>query len=548
MRLTDTTAARGVLLLAAILGLWNLWGYDLWAPDEPYFAEGAREMVVDGQWAVPHVNGAITTDKPPLFFWIIALLSLPSGHVSSLSARLPSALAALGSVALTMRMGRRLNGGAAGEAGGALAGLILATTHLHWDKARSAQIDALLAFLVLLALTAFAEFRGGAAGGRRAGLLFWGAAAAAVLAKGPVGLALPLGIALATLAVDRDLGAWRRFAPLAGPLLFAAVVGAWMAIATFGSGGAYSVWAAFREHVLDRAVFGMHHAQPPWYYLKVIPVQLLPWSGLIPGALLLAWHRRGDPADRFLLVFALFVVVFFSLSTEKRDLYVLPACPAFALLAARLVREVHAAGGTLHRRWVTVPQAIVGTALAVVGAALGAQAARLNPELPGPALPLGVALLLGGALMFGAAIGGHVRRSVLAGAAVAAAVYLVAATALLPALNPRNSARAFAQEVRRVTAAARAGGGEVLAYGLGNLPEAIAFYSDGVYLREVDDPSDLAAHLARDGAAYAVADVSRLASLPEAARARIVEMRAADLSRRRIALVANPAGAAVLPD
>ena len=59
---------RGILLLAAVLFLANLWGYDLWAPDEPYFAEGAREMVVDGEWAVPHVNGVVTTDKPPLFF------------------------------------------------------------------------------------------------------------------------------------------------------------------------------------------------------------------------------------------------------------------------------------------------------------------------------------------------------------------------------------------------------------------------------------------------------------------------------------------------
>ena len=85
------TTRRLVLLLAALLFLWNIWGYDLWAPDEPFFGEGAREMVVDGQWAVPHVNGMVTTDKPPLFFWLIAILSLPLGKVTSLTARLPSA-------------------------------------------------------------------------------------------------------------------------------------------------------------------------------------------------------------------------------------------------------------------------------------------------------------------------------------------------------------------------------------------------------------------------------------------------------------------------
>ncbi|HEU4402108.1 MAG TPA: glycosyltransferase family 39 protein, partial [Candidatus Polarisedimenticolia bacterium] len=437
--------SRWALLLAALLSLWNVWGYDLWAPDEPYFAEGAREMVADGRWAVPHVNGVVTTDKPPLFFWIIALLSLPSGHVSSLTARLPSALAALGAVALTVRMGRRLSG----ERAGALAGLVLATTHLHWDKSRSAQIDALLGFLILAALSLFAEWRAGGAHGRRAGLLFWLCLALAVLAKGPVGLLLPLGIALVTLALDRRLVDWRRFAPFTGPLLFAAIVAGWMAAATLGGAGEYSVWEAFRRHVLERALFGMHHVQPPWYYLKVLPVQLLPWSGLLPGALLLAWRRRRDADDRFLLVFFLFVVVFFSLSTEKRDLYVLPACPAFALLVARFATALEGekgapAPGVPRRLWLTLPQAAVGTVLAVTGVVLPILAARFEGGLVTAAAALGAALFVAGAIAFGTALAARpVRALVVTGLGVAAAC-LVAVTALYPALNPRNSARAFA--------------------------------------------------------------------------------------------------------
>ena len=101
---------RMVLLLAAVLFLWWLGGRDLWAPNEPYFAEGAREMVVDGEWAVPHVNGVMTTDKPPLFFWLIALVSLPFGQVTLWTSRLPSVFAALGTVAITMRLGQRFYG------------------------------------------------------------------------------------------------------------------------------------------------------------------------------------------------------------------------------------------------------------------------------------------------------------------------------------------------------------------------------------------------------------------------------------------------------
>ena len=104
------TPRTAVLSLAAVLFFWQLGGHDLWAPDEPYFAEGAREMVVDGEWAVPHVNGRVTTDKPPLFFWLIALASLIFGKVTPWTARLPSALAGLATVALTLRLGTRLAG------------------------------------------------------------------------------------------------------------------------------------------------------------------------------------------------------------------------------------------------------------------------------------------------------------------------------------------------------------------------------------------------------------------------------------------------------
>ncbi|HEY3567432.1 MAG TPA: glycosyltransferase family 39 protein [Thermoanaerobaculia bacterium] len=104
---TTAPGALLVLVLAAIVLAWNLGGYDLCAPDEPYFGEGAREMIADGHWMVPRVLGEVTTDKPPLFFWLIALVSLPWGGVSAWTARLPSLLAALGTLALTMRLARR---------------------------------------------------------------------------------------------------------------------------------------------------------------------------------------------------------------------------------------------------------------------------------------------------------------------------------------------------------------------------------------------------------------------------------------------------------
>ena len=163
-----TKPARAVLILAAVLFICNIWGYDLWAPDEPFFGEGAREMVADGQWLVSHINGVVHNHKPPLFFWLIALLSLPLGRVTSLTARLPSALVSLGTVAMTLRLGRRWSS----EKTAALAAFVLATTYMFWDKARTAQIDAVLCFLIWVALSAFESWRAGDLNGRRACLLY----------------------------------------------------------------------------------------------------------------------------------------------------------------------------------------------------------------------------------------------------------------------------------------------------------------------------------------------------------------------------------------
>jgi len=509
---------RWVLLLALVLFGWNLWAYDLWAPDEPFFGEGAREMIVDGHWLVTHVNGEINTHKPPLFFWLIALFSLPFGEISSLTARLPSALAALGSLYLTMRWARRWCGGRTAV----LAGVILATTHMFWEKARSAQIDSLLCFLILISLSAFESFRAGELPGRRAGILFWTAAAAAVLAKGPVGLLLPLGIALVTLAVDRQLPRWRSFAPFAGPLAFAAVAGLWVAAVSLWGAEGYSVWGALREHFVERAVHGMHHVQPPWYYLGVLPYALLPWSFLLPGGLWLAFRRRRSD-DRFLLVIALFVVIFFSISTEKRDLYILPAVPAFALLSARLVAAVlgwwppreERDAPSPARRWVTVPQGFVGGVIVLAAAAVPFVAPRFGPEIFAAGIPLAVVLGIGGLGIVVTAVRGRVLPTVRWTAATMALGMLVAVSLVYPALNPQKSGRELALVVRDETAASRAAGFPVLALGLDNIPNSINFYSDGVYLQEVSSREEILRILENGGATHLLAKASDLPPFPE---------------------------------
>ncbi len=517
------SATRAVLLLAAVLAIWNAWGYDLWAPDEPYFGEGAREMIADGEWVVPHVNGEITTDKPPLFFWLIALLSWPFGSVSALTARLPSILAFLGTVALTMRLGR----GAAGGRAGTVAGLVFATLYLAWDKGRTSQIDATLCFFVTLALSAFAGWRArgeAAAPPARAWLespwVFWGALGCATLAKGPVGLLVPLGIALLTLAVDGRPGAWRRFAPVAGPLLMLAIPGLWIVMTLTLGPAEYSVAEAFRRHVLERGVSGMHHPQPPYYFLYTMPQGLMPWTLFLPGALWLAWRRR-DPADRLLIVWLAFTVVFFSIWREKRDLYVLPAYPAAALLISRLAGAVAGWGpppeGTSPRAaeprpwsgWVLLPAG--STALIFVAAAVAIPriVALRAPALSAAATPTAAVVGLGGLLVLWQTLLKRPVRAMLMLGGATAAVYLTTVTILYPAINPLKSAAELGRRLAAETPAWRGAGGRPLAFGLGNTVRQIAFYSDGIYPLEVVKDGEFIRRFDEPAPVWAVVDGAR---------------------------------------
>jgi 4-amino-4-deoxy-L-arabinose transferase-like glycosyltransferase len=531
---------RVVLIAAAVLFLWYLGGHDVWAPDEPYFAEGAREMVKDGQWAVPHVNGVVTTDKPPLFFWLIALFSLPVGTVTPFTARLPSVLAALGTLYLVMRLGRRFYG----PKTAVVAGAVLATTFMFWDKARWSQIDSLLCFLIWVALSAFEAYRAGDADGRRAGLLFWLAAALAVLAKGPVGFMLPLGVALVVLAVDRQMGKWRKFAPGLGPLLFVGVLGAWIAFAELAGPTEYSVWGALREHFIDRGIHGMHHKQPWWYFFERLPLSLLPWTGLIPGALLLAWRRR-TPADRFVLVASLFVIVFFTVSTEKRELYALPSLPAFALMAASLVglaagwREPTGSTTRGVDRWAFLGQGIVGGLITLVAIALFMFGDRVD-DVPGALIPLPAVVLLGaGIATVVFCWQRRIVKSVAASALGVSALYLITVTTIYPAMEPRKSARPFTLLVQETTADARAAGVPVLCYRLDNLPEHFAFHGNGFYTAETEEWQRLAQHLDRPERAFAVAHGGELEMLADDLQARTYLVAETRLARRDVLLLAN---------
>lgn len=344
-----------LLLWGLVLFGWRLGGHDLWPPDEPRFGLVAKEMRARGDVVVLSRNDRLYTDKPPLFFWAIDAASFFTGRVDETAARLPSLLGALGSLLLIVRLGERLYD----RRTGTLAAVVFGTSVQILERARWASIDMTLCFFTLLAIVLFFEAAGAddAAGdrgdraGRRGGFsvpLAWASMGLGTLAKGPVALLMPLlAVVPGVFLVGRGRDLRRLFRPVS-ILLYVVVVLAWFGpfCARLGVGEALHIAT---HQTVERYVNAWNAQQPVWYYLWRFPAGFLPWIVCLPAAVAVGLKR--DPAEArgrisggererraaiLLAAWAAAILLFFSFSTGKRGVYIIPMYPAAALLVARL--------------------------------------------------------------------------------------------------------------------------------------------------------------------------------------------------------------------
>jgi 4-amino-4-deoxy-L-arabinose transferase-like glycosyltransferase len=359
-----------VVVVAACLFFIGLGRLPLMEPDEGRNAEVAREMLSLDDWITPHYDTLPYLDKPAVFFWLVAGSFRVLG-LSETAARLPSALAALGTVLLTWLLGRRMFG----ERSAWLAGIIFATSPLVVVFARVVIFDMTLAFLVTLTLTAF--WFSSTAGRPRRDLdcLMFAAAGLATITKGPVGFILPLLTVLVYAALQRSWGAMRRLAWPPGLLLFLAVALPWFITVSLRNPG-FPRYAFWDESVLRFTTAHAHRGGGVLYYVPVFLVGFLPWSFPLLFASvnrIRGWKRLREPAaapQAFLLAWASITFVFFSISHSKLPAYFLPAMPALALLLADIWnRDVSATAPGRRPDWLTAGFAVL-IALGILVAAL----------------------------------------------------------------------------------------------------------------------------------------------------------------------------------
>ncbi|HJV24250.1 MAG TPA: glycosyltransferase family 39 protein [Aromatoleum sp.] len=317
-----------IVLLPLIAFFLRLGGAPLFDVDEGAFSEATREMFERGDFLSTYLNGEHRFDKPILIYWLQAIGYLIFGP-TEWGFRFPSALAAASWSYATWYFARQRFG-----ANTALAALAIVSTAIGpFAIGRAATADALLNLLLALAL--FDAWRN-LESGRRAPLLrafVWIGLGA--LTKGPIALLIPGAVSFLYCASRGEFKRWARavFDPV-GLAIFAIIVVPWYATALAIHGKLF-IDGFIMKHNVERFTGTLEgHAGSLFYYVIAVPLLLLPWTGPLIASLR---HVRSDidtGVRRFLWIWAVFVVAFFSVSGTKLPHYVLyGSTPLFLLIA-----------------------------------------------------------------------------------------------------------------------------------------------------------------------------------------------------------------------
>jgi 4-amino-4-deoxy-L-arabinose transferase-like glycosyltransferase len=443
MRLSQNRVRELLLLtgVCAFFFFFRLSAIGLLGPDEPRYAQVAREMLARHDWVTPILYGHTWLEKPILLYWG-EMLSYTVFGVSDWAARVPSAVAATLLVFGTFLAVRRIRYAARLDAA-----MMIASSVLILGFARAAATDMLLAAPFALSLLAWfcwyqeshvaqearvAHIRpllanvgtnvGTEAAPARLYLLaFYALNALAMLAKGPVAPALAALILIAFCAVQRNPRAILRTLDPIGIIAFIAVAAPWYVLVQLHTPEFFRVF--FLEHNLARFGTNLYrHKQPFWYYIPVALVATLPWTvWLIHGladavralrsqfSTTMTNSQASAPPEAdgaqiedapafdfeiFLTVWAIIPIAFFSLSHSKLPGYILPSIPALLILGAVAVHR--RAACSEPPRWLSI--AFHAALLAAIGAAI-CVAPRLAFKLPVSASGLMIAAFVGTAVL-----------------------------------------------------------------------------------------------------------------------------------------------------
>lgn len=392
-----------VIAAIAVCFLATTGALPLLGKDEPRYVQIAREMFERGDWVTPILGGQTWFEKPVLLYWMV-MASFHVFGVSEWAARLGPAVCGLATVLLVFWAARRAEekSGASTRGLGLWSLLAMSSSVGLIAFSHAATFDIVLSAAITLSLACFFVAEIEEAPRKRSRLLagMWAAMGLSLLAKGLVGLILPLGVIALYLILRRDWGGARRLQVLWGLPLALAVSALWYGPVIAQHGRAFVVEFFVQHHFARYLTNKYQHPQPFYYYLPIIALLALPWTAFLLDSLrgLKRDALRSDDAVEKLrtlaLAWTIVPVAFFSLSGSKLAGYVLPALPGVILLASlSLSAYARGEGGAGRARATGALLLILGVALAIHARKSGAMTPASTCAVVLPMIGAGLAAL-----------------------------------------------------------------------------------------------------------------------------------------------------------
>lgn len=438
--------AIAFVMLAVGIGL-----RDPWPADEPRFVLVAKQMVESGNWLFPMRGDELYPDKPPVFMWILAVFYAVTGSIKG-SFLIPSLLSGLGVLWLVRDLGRRLW---PGENAGEYASWATLFALMFTYQFKRAQIDPLLTLELTVAAWAFLRHFCEKPDTRLLYLGFF-MAGLGVITKG-VGIVV---LFMLIPVVFAQLRGWNHVKPFGGlnfkwllALGFLLLpIALWllpMLLSVSHSDNA--AYQAYADNILLKQTAKRYsnpwgHTQPWYYFIEVIALQWLPATLFLPFVIK-PWRealRRKDARILILLGWIALVVLFFSLSRGKREVYILPALPVFCLALGPYMGQLLTR--TAVQRTLTVFNALLIALLVIAGGLLTFGNPEFAAKIGAGAQSLGLMMLVVGVL--GLLIALWRRRQAMLG--VLATLFLLwcgLSLVAYPLLNGDSSAKGLMDRV-----------------------------------------------------------------------------------------------------
>ena len=344
-------------ILAAAVVFVYLFGLHLplVGPDEPRYAQVAREMFERGDWITPTLGAFEWFEKPALLYWL-QIVGYKIFGVNEFAARFGSALFGLGTFASLWILGRfgRIKETEQESVDVAnLLALIAATMLGILVFSRAASFDIIVTFPLTASLVGFFiadRSENGEGRKRTLGLTsFYFLAGIAVLAKGLIGIVFPFGIVAVYFLLSRRFPSKQFLISLLWGIPLLLLVAATWNLPMYLTHGWKFIDEFYIQHHFQRYTSNrFQHPQPFYFYFWVLPLMTLPWLPWFFGGLYSSVRERfrsaasvGSDGDSALINFAIAWItvplLFFSVSGSKLPGYILPAVPGTALITGLFV-------------------------------------------------------------------------------------------------------------------------------------------------------------------------------------------------------------------